>query len=78
MPVTRGKWTRVGVLFYLYFIGYTIQIINNTADQAQIQALTLLYGGKWQPRLPSLLSGQGGGALGEVHNIQYKQMYLVH
>lgn len=61
-------------LIFPHYIGYSIQIVNNTADQAQIQALTLLYGGKWEPRLPSLLSGQGGGALGEVHNILCKQM----
>ena len=44
--------------------------MNNTASQAEINSIVIVNG-EWRPRLPSLLSAQGGAAIGEVHNISY-------
>ena len=45
---------------------------------AEIQDLQLECQGWWSPRLPSLLSGQGGAAFGEVYKIMFikKKFYL--
>lgn len=48
------------------YVGFLIHIINKTADQAEIRDLTVCDNGWFQPRLPSLLSGQGGEAFAEV------------
>ena len=37
---------------------------------AEIRDLKVQPGGWWQPRLPMLLSGQGGAAYGEVYIIE--------
>ena len=51
--------------------GFLIDITNNTPDMAEIQDLQLECQGWWSPRLPSLLSGQGGAAFGEVYKIMF-------
>ena len=50
----------------LILIGFLIQVTNNTPDMAEIRDLRVQPRGWWQPRLPMLLSGQGGAAYGEV------------
>ena len=50
----------------VHIVGYVIQVTNNTPDMAEIRDLRVQPGGWWQPRLPMLLSGQGGAAYGEV------------
>ena len=69
--VTKGKryWYKVLLIQWLLYIGFLIHIINNTPDQAEIRDLTVCDNGWFQPRLPSLLSGQGGEAFAEVHYI---------
>ena len=38
---------------------------------AEIKEIQVDCEGWWRPRLPCLLSGQGGAAFGEVYNILY-------
>ena len=66
---TRSGTCYTFVYVFNFFIGFLIQITNNTPDMAEIRDLKVETGGWWQPRLPMLLSGQGGAAYGEVYMI---------
>ena len=64
-------------LFFVY-AGFVIDITNNTPDMAEIQDVQLECQGWWSPRLPSLLSGQGGAAFGEVHKIMFVNITFIY
>ena len=64
-------------LFFIYE-GFLIDITNNTPDMAEIQDLQLAPREWWSPRLPTLLSGQGGAAFGEVHKIMFVNKTFIY
>ena len=54
------------VYVFNFFIGFLIQITNDTPDTAEIRDLILKPQQWWHPRLPMILSGHGGSGYGEV------------